>query len=240
MELESALEVDYEDDAEVEVYDERKRDDGAWMLARERIVTVHRPIPRDRWPSTELRARLLELAVTAAEIEFRARASEAPPDRVVVRVLAGTPDSRAYGAGVGEALLAFLEAWGPVERLRAGDDGWGPHPAGEDGFAATALAVEAPGLRELLRAVEGYALQVVARGPDTIAHLARVDVMPPSALAPAEQLDRADAALSAWRAARNRGEDPGPDPLPPGRITIVGAPREQVRRRCLSSLAEGS
>ena len=79
-------------------------------------------------------------------------------------------------------------------------------------------------------------MDVTVRGPDTVARLARIDVLPPSDRPPHEQLAEDDAAWEAWREARRSGGPIGPCPRPAGPVRLYGGWAQDLAWRLLSRL----
>ncbi|MEZ4237899.1 MAG: hypothetical protein R3F59_17470 [Myxococcota bacterium] len=94
--------------------------------------------------------------------------------------------------------------------------------------------IRGAGLRPLLTPLQGFARKLTTSGPDTTAQLVRVDVLPPSELAPEAQLAAEDAAWRAWRDRRRRGEPLPPSPRPPG-LTWTAGTLGALRLRCIGS-----
>jgi ATP-dependent Clp protease ATP-binding subunit ClpC len=243
-ELAERLETSYDETVEVEVYRERPNPRRKWMIERHKLVTVHQPVPVDPVAASAVGPELRRIDLTLTELGYLARYLDAPDDPVLVRVLAATPDSHAYARDVARALGAAWADWGATvwlvrrlgdwrleqEYLKSEDNAYDTLHA-LDGYG---LSVRVPGLRRLVEALEGYALTSATRGPDTVAHLARIDLLPSSDLPPLEQLEQDDLAWDAWRDARRLGEDPGPCPRPGREVTLGALSGDVVLMRLLS------
>ena len=231
----------FEDTIEVDVYEERPH---RWWdhPRRVREVSAQVPVPVDRRQArAALKGRLGEAIVHLAALEHRLAHVDAPPDPVLVRILPETPDSRALVARLTRALVDAWSSWGRVQ-VWGRSKGWRRILDDAEVEGAGAVELHAPGIRSLIEPVAGFVLEVRTLGPDTLARLCRLEVFPPSPDPPGQQLQAADDAWDAWRAARRRGQPVGSSPrgLLPVVLTNDGtAPLDvQIRSICLATLAD--
>jgi hypothetical protein len=146
-----------------------------------------------------------------------------------VRVLPATPESTTLAARVASQIGAVWSGWGDVERFGRRGGVWGAFHGDHE---AHALFARVPGLGAVAPAIEGWVLHTYVRGPDTIAHLARVELLAPSDRPPVDQLAQADADALRRREARQRGEPAAPEAAP----RAIDLDQFDVRRLCLERL----
>ena len=194
---------EYVDDTDVEHYKERP---SQWVGARRVEVGMARPVPIDKRRALPAAREALQGArLDLALLRYRVAHLDAPADPVLVRVLPETEGSEAVAAQVAASLAGVFEPWGRVERWTREGERWSVE-AGEtpDGRA---LVVHAPGARRMLASCVGSVLHVQPLGPDLVAHLVRIDVLPAADAGVAAQLADDDAAWTAWRIARRDGHE---------------------------------
>lgn len=237
-ELDEAFEPQFDDDVEIERYDERSDRERTWRAPREKLVTVHRPVGASAPALARARDELPRLQLFVAAARYRVRFALSPPDPVLLRVLPGTPESGALAARTAVALRSALYLWGRADLWWRSDGRWtadqGTTPERVD--VGWAVWAQVPGLAQLVHALVGYASEAFVRGPDAGLWLARIDLLPPGD--PAEVLPAEDHAWEAWRAARRRGEPVGPSPRPRGRVTLPQVDAGAVQRLLLAALPE--